>query len=132
LSLSTLWRIVSEWRWLILGAVAVGLAGAVVITFLTTPLYRAYVLLEVNPPTVEAVDESKVMKQTSDRDLIATQIGLLQSRSLAVRVAQDLNLASNPAFAPASLPHDTRVKAAAGRVATGFLAKPVEGSRLIR
>jgi hypothetical protein len=33
-----LWRIVSEWRWLILGAVAVGLAGAIVITFLTTPL----------------------------------------------------------------------------------------------
>ena len=62
LNLSTLWRIVSEWRWLILGAVAVGLAGAIVITFLTTPLYRAEALLEINPPTVEAVDQSKVIK----------------------------------------------------------------------
>ena len=43
LNLATLWRIVSEWRWLILGAVAVGLAGAIVVTFLTTPLYRAEV-----------------------------------------------------------------------------------------
>src|SRR5689334_20726753 len=58
INLATIWRIVSEWRWLILGAVAVGLAGAVVLTFLTTPLYRAEVLLEINPPQVEAVDQS--------------------------------------------------------------------------
>src|SRR4051812_31855567 len=60
LNLATLWRIVSEWRWLILGAVAVGLAGAVVVTFLTTPLYRARATLEINPPQIEAVDQSKV------------------------------------------------------------------------
>src|ERR1700684_442113 len=57
LNLATLWRIVSEWRWLILGAVAVGLAGAVVVTFLTTPLYRGIVTLEINPPQIQAVDE---------------------------------------------------------------------------
>src|SRR4051794_18332911 len=99
LNLATLWRIVSEWRWLILGAVAVGLAGAIVVTFLTTPLYRAEVMLEVNPPTVEALDESKVTKQaTNERDYLPTVVGLLQSRSLAERVAQDLNLASNPSI----------------------------------
>ena len=76
LNLSTLWRIVSEWRWLILGAVAVGVAGAIVITFLTTPLYRAEALLEINPPTVEAVDQSKVVKQTTnERDYLATRSG---------------------------------------------------------
>src|ERR1700712_602601 len=111
INLSTLWRIVSEWRWLILGAVAVGLAGAIVITFLTTPLYRAEGMLEINPPTVEALDESKVSKQTTnDRDYLATVVGLLQSRSLAERVAQDLNLASNSSFAPTQGDRDQRVK----------------------
>src|SRR4051794_38404276 len=132
-NLATLWRIVSEWRWLILGAVAVGLAGAIVITFLTTPLYRAEALLEINPPTVEAIDQSKVVKQTmNERDYLATQVGLLQSRSLAERVAQDLTLAANPSFAPTQGDRDQRVKAAAGRLRGGFVAKPVEGSRLIR
>ncbi|MEA3001166.1 MAG: polysaccharide biosynthesis transport protein [Sphingomonadales bacterium] len=132
-NLATLWRIVSEWRWLILGAVAVGLAGAIVITFLTTPLYRATVLLEINPPTIEAVDESKVEKQTvNERDYLATQVGLLTSRSLAQHVAEDLNLASNPQFVPMQQPRDTRVKIATGRLQGGFEAKTIEGSRLIR
>jgi succinoglycan biosynthesis transport protein ExoP len=133
LNLATLWRIVSEWRWLILGAVAVGLAGAIVVTFLTTPLYRAEVMLEINPPTVEALDDSKVTKQaTNDRDYLPTVVGLLQSRSLAENVARDLNLASNPAFASQQGDREARVKAAAGRLMGGFTAKPVEGSRLIR
>src|SRR4051812_40441496 len=133
LNLATLWRIASEGRWLILGAVAVGVAGAVVITFLTTPLYRAEVMLEINPPTVEAVDQSKVSRETAnERDYLATVVGLLQSRSLAERVAQDLNLASNPAIAPQQADRDTRIKVAAGRVRSAFTAKPIEGSRLVK
>ncbi|MEA3062959.1 MAG: polysaccharide biosynthesis transport protein [Sphingomonadales bacterium] len=132
-NLATLWRIVSEWRWLILGAVAVGLAGAIVITFLTTPLYRATVLLEINPPTIEAVDESKVEKQTiNERDYLATQVGLLSSRSLAQSVAESLNLASNPQFVSMQQSRDQRVKAATGQLQGGFEAKNIEGSRLIR
>jgi succinoglycan biosynthesis transport protein ExoP len=133
LNLATMWRIVSEWRWLILGAVAVGLAGAIVITFLTTPLFRADVMLEINPPTVQAVDDTKFAKQgASERDYLATVVGLLQSRSLAERVAQDLNLASNASFVPPQYDRDTRVKIATGRLMGGFSAKPVEGSRLVR
>src|SRR4051795_3021606 len=77
-NLATLWRIVSEWRWLILGAVAVGLAGAIVITFLTTPLYRASATLGMNPPTVEIMDPSKggQMRMGGDeRSFLATQYG---------------------------------------------------------
>jgi succinoglycan biosynthesis transport protein ExoP len=136
LNLATLWRIVSEWRWLILGAVAVGLAGAIVITFLTTPLYRAQVTLEINPPQVEAIDQSKVVRGGGEgffdqRAYMATQIGLLQSRNLALRVAQDLNLVSNPAVVPAGADPATKLRIAAGRVAGGFQAKPIEESRLI-
>ena len=45
LDFATFIRIVQHWRWMILGAVALGLALAIVATLLTTPLYRAGVTL---------------------------------------------------------------------------------------
>jgi capsular exopolysaccharide synthesis family protein len=135
LNLATLWRIVSEWRWLILGAVAVGVAGAIVITFLTPPLYRASATLEMNPPQVEVMDPSKGGRAaygSNDRDFLATQYGLLASRSLAQRVAQDLNLPSNKEFVSPELDRATRLKVATGIVAGNFDVAPVEGSRLVR
>jgi capsular exopolysaccharide synthesis family protein len=137
LNLATLWRIASEWRWLILGAVAVGVAGAIVITFLTTPLYRSYVTLEINPPQIEAVDQSKVERGEGtgyfdQRAYMATQVGLLKSRNLAERVAQDLNLASNPVVVPSGVDRAVRQKVAVGKLIGSFTAKPVPDSRLIQ
>ena len=37
-NLGTLLRIIREWRWVIVGAVALGLAAAIIITLLTQPL----------------------------------------------------------------------------------------------
>jgi succinoglycan biosynthesis transport protein ExoP len=134
LNIATLWRIVSEWRWLILGAVAVALAGAIVITFLTTPLYRATAVLEINPPTVEILDQSKMgAKSTAnDREYLATQYGLLASRSLAQRVAQELNLPGNADFVPGEADRATKLKAATGRLMGNFEVDPVQSSRLVR
>jgi capsular exopolysaccharide synthesis family protein len=135
LNIATIWRIVSEWRWLILGAVAVALAGAVVITFLTTPLYRASASLEINPPTVAIMDESKGMKGGGgggDREFLATQYGLLASRSLAQRVAQELNLPGNQEFVPGGGDRAGRLKAATGKLMGGFEVTPVPGSRLVK
>src|SRR4051812_21021720 len=137
LNLGLLWRIASEWRWLILGAVAVGVAGAIVITFLTTPLYRATVMLEINPPQVEAIDQSKVVRGEGagyfdQRAYMATQVGLLKSRNLAERVAQDLNLASNSTFVPGSADRSIRQKVAVGKLVRGFAAKPVPQSPVIQ
>ena len=134
LNFGTLWRIVYEWRWLILGAVAVALAGAIVITFMTTPLYRAGAVLEINPPTVEILDERKsgTKAASSDREFLATQYGLLASKNLALRVAQELNLASDESFSGAGPDRAQRLKAATGRLMGGFEVEPVQGSRLVR
>lgn len=98
LSLSLLWRVAYEWRWLVLAALGVGIAAAVLITLLTPLKYRSVASLELNPPNVEILnnDDSKGGRQSSGNDInfIGTQLGLLQSRALAERVAQDLNLAS--------------------------------------
>ena len=42
-----------EWRWLILACIGFCLAGAIIVTLLTTPIYRANSTLELNPPSVE-------------------------------------------------------------------------------
>lgn len=135
LNLGTVWRIVSEWRWLILGVLAVALAGAIIVTLLTTPLYRAKAVLEINPPVVEVLNETSARSGGrgggDDARFLATQYGLLESRSLAERVAQDLNLASNPELVPQEIDRATRQKIAASLVQGGFEVKPVPGSRLV-
>ena len=97
LSLSLLWRIVYEWRWLILAAVGVGTAAAVLVTLLTPLKYRSTTSLELNPPDIEILnnESSRGGRQSASNDLnfVGTQLGLLKSRALAERVAQDLNLA---------------------------------------
>ena len=134
LDVPTLLRIVRDWRWLVLGAAALGLALGLATTLLKTPLYRAWVTLEVNPPRVEISDEQQRQRVSSGDDtwdFLQTQVGLLGSRSLAERVAQDLNLVSNPAVT-GSGDATARLKAAASVVAGGLQVTAPEEGRLIR
>ncbi len=132
LDLATLIRILREWRWVILGAVALGLALGVVATLLATPLYRAWVTLEVNPPNVEIMEDEDQAPAVNPWDFVATQAGLLRSRALAERVAQELNLANNPAFVDQSVDPAARVRIAAGKVAGGLRVVPPEEGQLIQ
>lgn len=133
-NMATILRIVYEWRWLILGAVGIGAALGIVTALLTKPMYRASVTLEANPPTVEILDEQKraVAGGSGGWDFIATQVGLLSSRSLAERVAQDLNLAADPSFAGTEGDAATRLKLATGKVADGLKVTMPEQGQLIR
>ena len=132
LDFPTLLRILYHWRWLVLGAVALGLAAAVIISLLTTPVYRAWVTMEANPPTVEITDEQSRERDASlqnSYEFVVTQVGLLGSRSVAERTAQELNLANNPEFVSADSDASTRLKAAAGKVQGGLhVIAPEEGT----
>jgi len=133
LDFATLVRIIHQWRWLILSAAVLGLAAAIIITLLTTPIYRARVTLEVNPPSVEILDEKSRERQVtpSTWDYVATQVGLLSSRSLAERVAQELNLANNAEFVGTDGDPSTRLKIATSRVAGGLAVRPPDEGQLI-
>jgi capsular exopolysaccharide synthesis family protein len=94
-------KVARRWKWVIIGAIAAGIAAALVITLLTTPLYSATVTLEIAREearivNVEGVDSSGVGRV--DEEFYQTQYGLLVSRSLADRVARELRLADNRAF----------------------------------
>lgn len=133
LDLSRLVRILREWRSVILATGAVGLLVAVAITLLTTPMYRAGVVLEANPPSVQVIDEKDDSSgpAVDSRQFVATQTGLLQSRELAERVAQDLQLAKNPDFADQSNDPARRLKQAAEVVAKKIEVAPQGDGQLI-
>jgi capsular exopolysaccharide synthesis family protein len=134
LDFSSLIRILNEHRWIIAGATVLGLIMAVLATLMTTPMYRADVTLEVSPPNVEIMDEGERKNAgTSDSswDQVTTQVGLLSSRSLAERVAQDLNLAADPGFVGTDGDAQSRLRTAAGRVLGGLDVEMPEDGRLI-
>lgn len=133
LDFPTFVRILREWKWLILGLTAAGLALAILYTLLSTPLYRASVTLEVNPPTVEVMDEQSEQNAAPNMwELVATQVGLLESRSVAERAAQEANLASNPDVVDQSLNPATRLKVATSVVTGGLEVIPPKEGQLIR
>jgi capsular exopolysaccharide synthesis family protein len=131
LDFPTLLRIVQHWRWLILGAVALGVAAGIIVTLLTTPVYRAWVTMEANPPTVSVSTEKTPdpsATTVSSYDFVATQAGLLSSQSVAQRTAQELNLANNPEFMPQEGDASARLKTAARMIVDDLqVLRPEEG-----
>lgn len=134
LDLAMLIRIIREWRWLIVGTMALSLAIGVLYTLLSTPLYRSWVTLEVSPPTVEVTSNESAASAAapSTWELVATQVGLLQSRSLAKQVAEDLNLASNEALVEESDAPAERLKSATSQVQENLVVVAPEAGTLIR
>ena len=135
LDFATVLRIIHHWRWLVLGALAVGLIGAILVTLLTTPVYRAWVTLQANPPTVSVSDEQSREREAANvnsYDFVATQVGLLSSKSVAQRTVQDLNLANNPAIVPQSGEASGRLRAATDSVLSSLKVVAPEEGQLIR
>lgn len=135
LDLAALLRIISNWRWLILGAVGLGVVAAIIVTLLTTPTYRSRVTLEVNTPAIEIMDEQQRDRSSTgvnSWEYVATQVGLLSSRSIAERAAQDLNLANNREYVGTEGDASARLKTATAKVADGLDVEAPEEGQLIR
>jgi capsular exopolysaccharide synthesis family protein len=132
LDFPTLLKVLWRWRGVIAAAAVAGLAIAIVYVLATTPRYRATVSLEVNPPSVQVIDEDNAETPgatASTEGLVATQAGLLKSTSLAADVAEELNLAKNPEVVDQALPSSDRAKAATAVVRNGLdVALPKEGT----
>ena len=136
LDFATLIRIVQHWRWLVLGAVCVGLVGAILATLLTRPVYRAWVTLEANPPSFQVTDNKDGDQQAvADGDtmgFVATQVGLVQSRSVAERAAQELNLANSPEVVPQDIDASKRLQIATSTIARNLKVTTPDVGDLIR
>ena len=93
-------RIALRWRYVILGAVLACVVLGLVVTLLMTPKYTAVTTVEISRDSSKVTDFQGVERDTSvaDQEFYQTQYGLLRSRSLAERVAKQLNLIDDPAF----------------------------------
>ena len=135
LDFATLIRIIDHWRWVVVGVAGAGVVGAILLTLLTTPIYRAWVTLEANPPTFAVSEDQSRERETSSNDsydFLATQVGLVSSRSVAERTAQELNLANNPAVVPENVDASQRLKIASGAVSRGLKVTPPAEGQLIK
>jgi capsular exopolysaccharide synthesis family protein len=101
IDLGDMLRILSERRYIIIGAAIVGLLLGIAASLMMTPMYRATALLELNSPANQVLDEAggrRGAQSVDGQEMLATQLGLLRSDSLARRVVQELNLVSRPDF----------------------------------
>ncbi|HET6397336.1 MAG TPA: polysaccharide biosynthesis tyrosine autokinase [Pseudoxanthomonas sp.] len=86
------WHIIAKRRWLILGVLAGVVAAALMVTLMATPIYRATAVLQIERHAQQVVQTEMGIPTGSDPEFLTTQIGLLKSRALAERVADDLDL----------------------------------------
>jgi succinoglycan biosynthesis transport protein ExoP len=93
-------RIAVRWRWAIAGITVSCLILGLIATLLMTPKYTASTILEISRESKNITEIQGVERETSvaDQEFYQTQYGLLQSRTLAERVASQMKLADDPAF----------------------------------
>jgi capsular exopolysaccharide synthesis family protein len=98
--LAQYWRVVVRRRWLILSVVLATSVLAFVITLFLTPLYTATATIEVSrgEKNIVNVGELEAENQPMDVEFYETQYSLLKARTLAERVAKQLQLANSNAF----------------------------------
>ena len=151
-----LWLAIKH-RWLILGSAVLFLFGGLILTLLTTPIYRATSTIQIdrNTDNVVNVENFQQSKGGSDVEFYQTQYELLRSRALAERVASNLSLQDDPAFLAADAPPPwtrlrrlifgqpeapigsdvdvvERQRAAGGRVLGGLSVTPVRSSSIVQ
>src|SRR5438128_843986 len=87
-------RIAMRWRFVILGLTGACLLLGLIVTLLTTPKYTAVVTIEISRESSKLTDFRGVDRDSSvgDQEFYQTQYGLLKSRSLSERVANQLRL----------------------------------------
>lgn len=144
------WNSVRRWRWVMIGIIAACLVAGVVITLLISPKYTAVTKIEISREQKQITNIAGVESEQLGREIefYETQYALLRTRSLAERVASELNLANDQAFFEANGidgsyvtereagQTEAQMKAARQKRAVGILLanieiSPVKNSRLV-
>ena len=94
------WQVIIKHRWVVLSSVLIVFATVAIGTLKQKPLYEGKVLIEINPEEPNVLNFKEIL-QLSSADIYSyreTQYRILESRTLASRVVQDLQLYRKPEF----------------------------------
>ncbi len=97
IDLLSYWHIILKRKWMVLGVLGIIFLTSLVGTLLTTPIYRATAILQIERQSMQVMDVQGVTP-TEDiyaDDFYQTQYELLKSRALAQRVVSQLGLAES-------------------------------------
>ena len=94
------WRVIVKRKWTVVGAFAIVLLTGLMATLLTTPIFRATTVLQIERQAVRVVNVPGVdpIEAPYDREFYETQFQLLRSRSMAEKVVAGLD-PNDPVFA---------------------------------
>lgn len=153
------WHVILKRKWTVISLFAMVVIVALISTLLTTPIYRATTVIQIERENVKVLDFKDVQENDSGSyDFYQTQYELLKSKALAARVVDQLGLANIQQAKPAKdeslfswfskLRDNPEVKsqntvaavnseedarlAQAGALLGGLTVEPVRGSRLVR
>lgn len=156
------WHILLKRRWLVLSILAGVVALALLVTLMSTPIYRATSVLQLEQEGTQVVQVEGMQPGESGRAdpaFLQTQYELIKSRSLAERVANELNLdqaavermsgqgwlgrmmamlqpkakgADAASERSDAVDVDKTLDRAAGAISAGLTVEPVRNSRLVR
>jgi capsular exopolysaccharide synthesis family protein len=107
LTLTDIGRIILKHKWTLLLVIALACAVSAIRTFLSTPIYRSTVILQIERATPRVVrfenDPEQERLGSDDAISMRTQQELLKSRSLAERVIDELRLDNSTPSGQAAL-----------------------------
>jgi polysaccharide biosynthesis transport protein len=94
------WRVVTKRGWVVLSCLLIVFTTVAIGTLKKRPIYEGKVLVEINPEQPNVVNFQEVLQLTSVdiESYRETQYKVLQSRTLAERVVDDLKLFRYPEF----------------------------------
>jgi succinoglycan biosynthesis transport protein ExoP len=125
-TLADYWRILLKRKWTIIATLVVVVIAAALISLSMTPIYDATARISISNYAPSNILNFKGNQQYSDpienQDLlIATQVSVLQSNTLALQVVHNLGLDNRPEFAGKA-----RTATSAGQAKSGSPADPAE------
>lgn len=114
LQLAAIWGAILKHKWVIIGSVVGCLLLGIAATLLARPMYTAQTTIQIDREATKVLDVEGLVpaEAMSGNEFLDTQVGLLKSETLARRVVQSLNLASDPTFLEMAGLKDRKMKQA--------------------
>lgn len=95
------WKVIRKRRWTIIAFFLIVVMTTTVATYTMKPIYRGTTSVQINKENPQIVDFKEIFAvNTMDMDYYQTQYKILESRTLARRVVQSMNLGEHPEFLP--------------------------------